>query len=209
MSPRDCGRAVATGASQWFLLLAHGALLCVLGWTLQWTRGVLSQPTLQWIVLAWLGAVAVSYALCTVRLSAAGPPALVATFLALLVAWTSFALAKKPGLIHAEHAAAMRWLDAAVQPLPWLALGLAVVAAWPATSGARARERAFAVLAAGFFVCVFAARVLTPIASPSPLIDVFTISTDGADHLLHGRNPYSQEYRDLYHGVYAYPPRFY
>jgi hypothetical protein len=43
-------------------------------------------------------------------------------------------------------------------------------------------------------------------ASPSPFIDVFRHVTEGADHLLAGRDPYSQTYRDLYGGVYDYRP---
>eukprot|EP00914_Ancora_sagittata_P004066 GHVO01008921.1.p1 GENE.GHVO01008921.1~~GHVO01008921.1.p1 ORF type:complete len:453 (-),score=-50.44 GHVO01008921.1:699-2057(-) len=45
-------------------------------------------------------------------------------------------------------------------------------------------------------------------SSPSPIMDVYTIMTEGADHLLAGRNPYRFTYPDIYNGLYAYVPRF-
>jgi hypothetical protein len=42
-------------------------------------------------------------------------------------------------------------------------------------------------------------------ASPKPKIDVFVNSTAAVDHLLDGRNPYSQIYEDIYKGRYDNP----
>jgi hypothetical protein len=44
--------------------------------------------------------------------------------------------------------------------------------------------------------------------SPNPLIDVFSSNTAAADSFLHGLNPYSQTYSDIYLGEYDYTPGF-
>ncbi|HEY3998121.1 MAG TPA: hypothetical protein VGO93_04610, partial [Candidatus Xenobia bacterium] len=41
------------------------------------------------------------------------------------------------------------------------------------------------------------ARFLVLQVSPSPSVDVFYLDTQGANHLIAGRNPYSQDYGDL------------
>jgi hypothetical protein len=75
-----------------------------------------------------------------------------------------------------------------------------------AVADARKHERHVALLlyAAAYFV--FVARVLVLRVSPAPHIDVFTTATAAADHLLAGRNPYSQRYVDIYAGAYDYTP---
>ncbi|WP_127717876.1 hypothetical protein [Halobacteriovorax sp. HLS] len=41
-------------------------------------------------------------------------------------------------------------------------------------------------------------------ASPNPLIDVYTVTQEGADFLLNGINPYSSQYSDIFNGRYGY-----
>ena len=99
-----------------------------------------------------------------------------------------------PALLHAVH--------------PRMLLGAQVATAVSAACFALAarntpRSRP-ALLAAA--VALTLAHVLIPFASPHPVIDVFTSNTAGADHLLAGRNPYSQTYDDIYRGHYDYPP---
>jgi hypothetical protein len=56
--------------------------------------------------------------------------------------------------------------------------------------------------------CLIAARFMVPIASPEPFIDVFWINTWAVNDFLHGKNPYSQVYPDIYKGHYGYQPGF-
>ena len=49
-------------------------------------------------------------------------------------------------------------------------------------------------------------RILVPLQSPAPHIDVFSIATSGADWFLQGHNPYAREYEDIYQGHYGYRP---
>ncbi len=74
------------------------------------------------------------------------------------------------------------------------------------------------VRSAAFFSMVIIAsglRVGMLSASPSPFIDVFTITQESAAHLLMGLNPYTTPVSDVYHGItdfgfhavgYHYPP---
>ncbi len=48
--------------------------------------------------------------------------------------------------------------------------------------------------------------LLVPLISPSPAIDVFTITTKASEYLLQGLNPYTQIYPDIYNGQYNYEP---
>lgn len=57
-------------------------------------------------------------------------------------------------------------------------------------------------------VCLIAARFIVPFASPEPFIDVFWINTWAANDFLHGKNPYSEVYPDIYKGHYGYQPGF-
>jgi len=45
-------------------------------------------------------------------------------------------------------------------------------------------------------------------ASPQPHIDVWTSSVDAVNFFLDGKNPYTQQYRDIYGGAYDYIPSF-
>lgn len=59
---------------------------------------------------------------------------------------------------------------------------------------------------AGALGLVAIARILVLWISPNPPIDVFATATSAADHFLAGRNPYLQEYADIYEGRFDYPP---
>ena len=58
----------------------------------------------------------------------------------------------------------------------------------------------------------FAFRLAMPLASPEPIIDVFVIIQESAEHLLEGKNPYDTPISDVYGGRgqvyrgYPYPP---
>lgn len=56
--------------------------------------------------------------------------------------------------------------------------------------------------------CLIAARFMVPVTSPLPFIDVFWINTWAVNDFLHGKNPYSQVYPDIYNGHYGYQPGF-
>jgi len=75
------------------------------------------------------------------------------------------------------------------------------------------------VLARGILVVAALAgailfRILTPVASPAPVIDVFSLGQESAQFLLAGKNPYVEEMRDVYEGRanfvisrhFTYPP---
>tara|TARA_R110002072_G_scaffold1989_2_gene16384 strand:+ start:98785 stop:100065 length:1281 start_codon:yes stop_codon:yes gene_type:complete len=56
-----------------------------------------------------------------------------------------------------------------------------------------------------FFIFLFFLMQLTTLfTSPSPVTDVFSVAQDGADFLLKGINPYTQDYRDVFNGRYGY-----
>lgn len=61
---------------------------------------------------------------------------------------------------------------------------------------------------AGAACCLLAAKVLVPLVSQQPWIDVWVHTQEAVDHLLHGANPYVQTYHDIYEGQYDYPPGF-
>ena len=57
-----------------------------------------------------------------------------------------------------------------------------------------------------FFVVPFFLAVL--LLSPDPGIDVFQSNALGVKYFLHGLDPYSQKYPDIYHGQFDYHPGF-
>jgi hypothetical protein len=61
------------------------------------------------------------------------------------------------------------------------------------------------LLTAAIGVCLVA-KLLVLRVTPSPFIDVFRWLTEASDHLLAGRDPYSQVYEDLYAGKYDHRP---
>ncbi|MBF0423707.1 MAG: hypothetical protein HQL73_12020 [Magnetococcales bacterium] len=46
------------------------------------------------------------------------------------------------------------------------------------------------------------------LASPQPNIDVFHHGIEAVNHLLNGKNPYSESLSDIYHGAYGYVPGY-
>jgi hypothetical protein len=90
---------------------------------------------------------------------------------------------------------------------PRALLAVAAVAAL-ALPFAVARARLHDALAAAVIAALALAYALVPLYSPSPVIDVFTTSRIGVDHFLHGRNPYAQNYGDIYGGAYGYDAAF-
>lgn len=95
------------------------------------------------------------------------------------------------------------------------ALGYFPAGSWPERLSARLfrgplaglGRRRFAVLVA----LALAARLHTLVASPSPIIDVWSTMQDGADALARGENPYAALMSNPYHDgntidYYGYPP---
>ncbi|MEW6746242.1 MAG: hypothetical protein AB1486_26170 [Planctomycetota bacterium] len=121
-----------------------------------------------------------------------------------LLAWvlSSLLLSIDPRLIHATNGTAL----AVVHVLLLVQLAMAVI-----LSVLLLRRRVPAagvpvsVLATLAIILLLGCRILVPIASPSPFIDVFVNNTQAADALLAGVNPYSMSYPDIYHGTYDYP----
>ena len=68
---------------------------------------------------------------------------------------------------------------------------------------ARVVSAAFVAVA---LLAMFVAKGLVIRASPSPFIDVWTSSVAAVDFLLDGKNPYTQQYVDIYAGAYNYKP---
>lgn len=69
-------------------------------------------------------------------------------------------------------------------------------------------DRLVMVAIASAAACLIAARFIVPFASPEPFIDVFWINSWAVNDFLHGKNPYSQVYPDIYKGHYGYQPGF-
>lgn len=99
-------------------------------------------------------------------------------------------LALQPGPIYWAHPA---W--------PWIfSAGAALTAAlvalkrWP--------------LAAAASLLLIVMQGLVLVASPSPAIDVFTIAREAIHALLHGLNPYTHTYTDIYNGAFGYQAGF-
>lgn len=87
----------------------------------------------------------------------------------------------------------------------WLiALAVLAAAAYLVARGRPPRARFAVFLAAALVAAAF--RLWIPLASPSPAIDVFSMSQQSAAHLLGGRDPYSAPVTDVYEG--RNDPRF-
>lgn len=114
-----------------------------------------------------------------------------------LLATSSRLLYARPGdALYVLHGSILLGLLASVAIVAGAVLGYA-----------RASVRARIVeLGAFVSLCLLLGQVMTIRASPSPFIDVWTITTSAADHLLGGRNPYAQSYEDIYRGAYDYQP---
>jgi len=55
-------------------------------------------------------------------------------------------------------------------------------------------------------IAMLVGKALVIRASPTPFIDVWTSSVSAVDHILAGKNPYAQQYADIYAGAYNYKP---
>lgn len=86
-----------------------------------------------------------------------------------------------------------------------------VLALLAQTNAERLSKFAWARFVAPLFVVValgamLFGKALVIRASPQPFIDVWTSSVAAVDHILAGRNPYTQQYVDIYAGAYNYKP---
>lgn len=86
-----------------------------------------------------------------------------------------------------------------------------VLALLAQTNKERLSKFAWARFVAPLFVVValgamLFGKALVIRASPQPFIDVWTSSVAAVDHILAGRNPYTQQYVDIYAGAYNYKP---
>lgn len=98
------------------------------------------------------------------------------------------------GFFHQEQDLKLYWLLRSQVRLMWASFVLLWSPLWA--------SRWFLVIV----VAQVVGRILVPLQSPHPHIDVFTIGTQGADCLLQGHNPYAREYEDVYQGHYGYRP---
>lgn len=101
-----------------------------------------------------------------------------------------------------SHELCIRALLAFVAPL-----GALLLVALRFQEHGAGRAGAYASLA-GIAVVLVWVRWLVPWASPEPHIDVWTSSVDAVKFFLDGKNPYLQQYRDIYGGGYDYIPSF-
>jgi hypothetical protein len=65
-------------------------------------------------------------------------------------------------------------------------------------------RQVFAAFAIASVLLGFAFRGLVLVASPDPIIDVYALARDNADHVLHGRNPYQNDIVSPYDTAAAY-----
>jgi hypothetical protein len=108
-------------------------------------------------------------------------------------------LTLSPGVV---YAAPGNWLIG----LRWVLALADVMVAGVAVAEWLGRERWVTMVFWGAVGLLILARLLTLLASPSPYIDVFTLTNQASGFLLGGHNPYTQTYTDLYNGLYDYPP---
>lgn len=66
-----------------------------------------------------------------------------------------------------------------------------------------------AALMSTCFVALLVMRLGSVAAAPNPHIDVFVTNSLACDYLLDGKNPYAQEYPDVYEGEKDYEPGFF
>lgn len=124
------------------------------------------------------------------RSTPTGRPATPWLFLTVLAQFALFSSFQ--GFFHQEQDLWLDWLHRVETKIMWLSFLLLWSTRWTG--------RWILTLLVGEIV----ARILVPLQSPHPHIDVFTIATDGADWLLQGHNPYAREYEDVYQGQYGY-----
>jgi hypothetical protein len=169
------------------------AFYCVLGILLFFSHGHYSLGAIVALTAAFLPLAAV-WLLDRPRLSFDSTALRDRAISATLIVF-SLLLALRDGLLYAAAGPARTALHAATL----VVCGWAVARLW-AAAGSSLRRRGDAAAAA---LLAFG-QVLTLLASPQPVIDVFTITTAALDHLAAGRNPYPQPYFDIYGGRYGY-----
>lgn len=104
-----------------------------------------------------------------------------------------------PGLAYPTSAERLNWLRAG--------LGLLFVAALCAAGASILNQPRWLAIAFGAaLLLAMAVRVLTLYVSPQPYIDVFNLTSQAANYVLAGQNPYRQHYVDIYNGLYGYGP---
>lgn len=81
----------------------------------------------------------------------------------------------------------------------WLALFAGLIAGAYMLLRANRRGVRRAVFVIGF-IAALAFRVWVPVASPSPVIDTFSVSQEASQYVLEGRNPYNSPVSDVYKG---------
>lgn len=96
------------------------------------------------------------------------------------------------GFFHQEQELELYWLMRSQVRLMWFSCLLLWTPKWA--------SRWFLILV----VVQMACRILVPLQSPHPDIDVYVIGTQGADRLLRGVNPYVGEYPEAYQPKYGY-----
>ncbi len=175
----------------------------LMGFILRVTHGMF-HPTMVWTlagVLTCIGYLAFrpgAAAFVSDRSSPAG------TLAAVLFA-SAIMLAMSPLLMTAHDGLALAIVHGASFTLA-IASGMYCIAHF---CSIRFSPRAGAALMATCFVALFAMRLGTVVASPTPQIDVYVTNSLACDYLLDGRNPYSQQYPDIYEGAKDYEPGFF
>ena len=68
--------------------------------------------------------------------------------------------------------------------------------------------KTFKIIASVMIGLLLWIQLLIPSYSPHPIIDVFAWNSSAVDFFLSGKNPYTQTYADINHGVYSIKPAF-
>jgi len=105
-------------------------------------------------------------------------------------------------MIYARDPESLKWVRAMLIVTTFAIVG-AVIASRAAGRVAALAAPIFAGLA---LLAMFVGKAFVLHASPQPFIDVWTSSVAAVDHILAGRNPYTQQYVDIYGGAYNYKP---
>lgn len=88
--------------------------------------------------------------------------------------------------------------SAAYCVVPWVALALFALMGATVTRSTAFLERRFGVVLLALLALGGGVRILAVIASPDPVVDVWSWRRDAPRHLLRGVNPYGAEYEDVY-----------
>jgi hypothetical protein len=127
-----------------------------------------------------------------------GKPGLWNRWLAVGLLLSTFRLFQKPLLLYPE--------SLKLSILLKICLGLGVILSAGILVGLILGGRFSRKAAACLLGVLCLARVLVPLISPHPHIDVFTSNSLAATYFLRGLNPYAQSYPDIYGGAFDYRP---